>query len=75
MFHGAKGPVSSQTGRTIAEKKNDPKSFVDGPAYDYQHGHPITAASPAQAYKPVEMPAKAATGPVDMPAPFTVKGA
>lgn len=74
MFHGVKGPVSGRTPRTRAEEMNDSQHFEDGPKYDVQHGHPITKDMPVQEYTETRMTEKAAVGPKDIPAPFTIKG-
>jgi hypothetical protein len=75
MFKGPVGTASGRTPRSIAEEKNDAKSFDEGPKYDYAAGHAVTAKTPEQSYK--EQPLKAPTpeGPKDIPAPFTIKGA
>jgi hypothetical protein len=75
MFHGTKGPVSGRTPRTRAEEMNDAKNFDEGPKYDYQNGHPVTQKMPSQDYKDTKLPEKAPTGPKDIEAPFTIKGA
>lgn len=74
MFKGPTGPVSGQTGRTIAEQKNDAKNFEEGPKYDYVSGTPITKDTPKQQYRAATMPAKSGSGGSEIEAPFTIKG-
>jgi hypothetical protein len=67
--------LSHRTPRQTAMEKNDPANFDEGPAYDIRHGHPITKEQPTQDYKPLELKQPGEAKPLDIPAPFTIKGA
>jgi len=75
MFHGIKGPQSGQTGRTIAEEKNDSRNFTADPEAGYfpQGGHPVTQDLPKQEYSEREMKQGGNAKPIDVKTPFTIK--
>lgn len=64
-----------RTTRDIALEKNDAKNFEEGPAYDIKGGHPVTKDMPSQEYKPLPMRSPNDKAPLDIPAPFSIKGA
>jgi len=77
MFKGPVGPQSGQTPRSIAEKQNSSAGFQseNDPPYDPAHGHPITKDMPKQEYREPPMKQAGSGTPVEIPAPFTIKGA
>jgi len=67
--------LSHRTPRQTAMEKNDAKNFDEGPPYDIKAGHPITKEMPSQDYKEKVMQSGGDAKPLDIPAPFTIKGA
>jgi hypothetical protein len=76
MSDEAAKKLSHLSSRQVALERNDPKNFMEGPAYNVAGGHPITKSTPAQVYKEPAMPKPTpkATETETKP-PFVVKGA
>jgi len=73
---GSETKLPHNTPRQTALEKNDASNFEKGPPYDIKGGHPITKDMPSQEYKSMPMkPASEGSKPLDIPAPFTIKGA
>jgi hypothetical protein len=71
MYKGPVGPDSKRTGRSIAEEKNDPANFKDGPAYDVVKGLP-KAMDKGGEYKPLTLKMPEAKPAQQIQTPFVI---